>query len=365
MNVLCYVSGHGYGHLTRTIALVNALFDADTDVSIFVRTAAPRWLLDACARRPVACSEAPIDAGVLERGPMHQDREGTLEAYARVLARRNDLIAREIEFCREHAVSVIVSDIPPLASEVGAAAGLPVVAVGNFSWDYIYRPWERAFPHFEGLVDDIRRSYAETGLLLRLPLSHEMDAFPRQRNIPFIARGRTWPVGEGRRRLGIPESETRPLVLVTMRMGHHLARATNRLAAGGEFMVLTFDGEGLDPSPNLRVLHRSLQPVFPDVLATVDLLVSKLGYSMCAETVAGRTPVLYAPRFDYPEHDVLAAGINDFVPARPMSAGDDSGESWPGQLLKLLAMPIPPAPPVNGAEIAAGIILGTVTAAYK
>lgn len=357
MNVLCSVSGHGYGHLTRTIALVNALFDADPDVSVSVRTAAPRWLLDSCARRPVAFHEAAIDAGVLERGPLRQDREGTLEAYARLLGRREEIVAREVAFCREHAVSAIVSDIPPLASEVGAAAGLPVVAVGNFSWDFIYRPWEEAFPRFAGLADDIRRSYAETDLLLRLPLAHEMDAFPRRRDIPFIARERTWPAGEERRRLGIPGDETRPLVLVTMRMGHHLARATNSLAADGDFFVLTFDSEGLDPSPNLKLLDRSLQPVFPDVLAAADLLVSKLGYSMCAETVAGRTPVLYAPRFDYPEHDVLAAGINAFVPARPMPVGDDGGESWPGLLRELLAAPMPPAPPVNGAEVAAGIVL--------
>jgi L-arabinokinase len=355
--VLCYVSGHGYGHLTRTIALINALIDADPDVSVSVRTAAPRWLLETCVPRPVGYTEVAVDAGVLERGPHHQDAEGTLDAYARILDQREAIIEREVAWCAGQGIDVIVSDIPPLASVIGEAAGIPVVAVGNFSWDYIYRPWEQANPRHAGLVERIREAYGKTTQLLRLPLAHEMDAFPRQRDIPFIARERTWPAGEGRARLGIADDETRPLVLVAMRMGETLSRAANRLAAAGEVLVATFDPAGLDPLPNIIALPTSLQLDFPDVLATADVLISKLGYSMCAETVAGRTPVLYAPRYDYREHDVLAAGIGAFVPALPMPENDAAGDSWPGLVRDLLAAPMPPAPPVDGAAVAARAVL--------
>ncbi len=357
MNVLCHVSGHGYGHLTRTIALINALVDGNPEINLFVRTAAPRWLLDACVAHPVEYTGMALDAGVLERGPRHQDAQGTLARYAEIMAQRDGIIERETGWCSAHRISVIVSDIPPLASEIGAAAGIPVVAVGNFSWDYIYQPWEEAFPQYSGMVRSIREAYDKTSLLLRLPLAHVMDAFPRQQDIPFIARTRTWPVGEGRHRLGIPDGETRPLVLVAMRMGHHLSRAVNRLAACGDFVVLTFDGRGLEPADSIRVLPGELQTSFPDVLATADALVSKLGYSMCAETVAGRTPVLYAPRFDYREHDVLAAGIDRCVPALSMPEEEDGGASWPGLIRRLLDTPLPLAPPVNGAEIAARKVL--------
>lgn len=367
INVLCYVSGHGYGHLTRTIALVNALIDAHPGINLSVRTAAPRWLLDACVNYQLDHTELAIDAGVLEQGARHQDAEGTLARYAKIIKQRDEIIEREAAWCAGQNISVIVSDIPPLASDIGAAAGVPVVAIGNFSWDYIYQPWEAAIPRYSGLVDQIRQAYNKTSLLLRLPLAHGMDAFPRQQDIPFIARARTWPAGEGRRRLGIPDDETRPLVLMAMRMGHHLARAVNRLAACGEFVVLTFDDRGLEAADNIRVLPGALQTSFPDVLAAADALVSKLGYSMCAETVAGRTPILYAPRFDYREHDVLAAGIGEYVPALPMPDEEDGGESWPGLIQRLLDISVPPAPPVNGAEIAARIILqmGTATRLAK
>ncbi len=358
INVLCYVSGHGYGHITRTIALIHALVDAHPEIGLFVRTAAPRWLLDACVAHPVDQTDLAIDAGVLEQGPLHQDAEGTLARCARIMEQRDEIIGRETAWCSDRKISVIVSDIPPLASEIGARAGIPVVAIGNFSWDYIYQPWEEAFPQHAGLVQAIREAYDKTSLLLRLPLAHVMDAFPRQRDIPFIARARSWPAGEGRRRLGIPGGESRPLVLVSMRMEHRLARAVNRLVAHGEFVVATFDQRDLEPAENLVLLPAALQSRFPDVLATADALVSKLGYSMCAEAVAGRTPVLYAPRFDYREHDVLAAGIGRYVPALPMPVEDHGGETWPDLLRRLLAAAMPPAPPVNGADIAARFIWG-------
>lgn len=367
MRILCYVSGHGFGHLTRTIALINALADIQPEITLSVRTAAPRWLLSTCVSHPVRHNAVAIDAGVLEQGPHHQDMVGTLALYAKIFAQRDEIIKRETAWCIDHRISVIVSDIPPLASEIGDAAGIPVVAVGNFSWDYIYQPWAEDLPKHAGLVEGIRLAYEKTSQLLRLPLAHTMDAFPRQQDIPFIARARVWPAGEGRRRLGIPDNEQRPLVLVAMRMGHHLARAANRLAACGEFVVLTFDDRGLETAETIRVLPAEMQARFPDVLAAVDLLVSKLGYSMCAEAVAGRTPILYAPRFDYREHDVLAAGINDYVPALPMPDEEDGGESWPGLIRRLLLMPMPPAPPVDGAEIAARIVLqmGTATRLAK
>ena len=95
-----------------------------------------------------------------------------------------------MSFVRRERVDIIVGDIPPLASEIRDEAGIPTLAIGNFSWDFIYEPYIRQYSQFAYFVDEIRASYGKTDLLLRLPLHHEMEAFPKQHDIPLVMRER-------------------------------------------------------------------------------------------------------------------------------------------------------------------------------
>ena len=61
-----YVSGHGFGHASRDIEVMNALHRAAPDVSIVVRTSAPRWLFDLTLNAPVTWLPAECDTGVVQ-----------------------------------------------------------------------------------------------------------------------------------------------------------------------------------------------------------------------------------------------------------------------------------------------------------
>ena len=56
-SVVFYISGHGFGHAIRQIAVINALHELAPDISIVVRTAAPEWLFTrtACGGRSSGC----------------------------------------------------------------------------------------------------------------------------------------------------------------------------------------------------------------------------------------------------------------------------------------------------------------------
>ena len=50
--VVFYISGHGFGHASRDIEVINALLDRRPEVRVIVRTAAKRWLFDLTVRHP-------------------------------------------------------------------------------------------------------------------------------------------------------------------------------------------------------------------------------------------------------------------------------------------------------------------------
>ena len=64
--VFFYISGHGFGHASRQIEVINALGARRPDLAIVVRTSAPRWLFDRTARVPITLLPGECDTGVVQ-----------------------------------------------------------------------------------------------------------------------------------------------------------------------------------------------------------------------------------------------------------------------------------------------------------
>ncbi|HQU42090.1 MAG TPA: glycosyltransferase family protein, partial [Pirellulales bacterium] len=141
MQILYYVSGHGYGHATRTSEILRSLVTLRPDCTLHVRSNVPPHLFDGIERvRYHACSRS-LDPGVVEESDsLGVDVPGTLNAIERYYCEREQHVAQEVRWVAEHDISLIVADFPPLAGEVAAACGLPCLGIGNFTWDWIYEP---------------------------------------------------------------------------------------------------------------------------------------------------------------------------------------------------------------------------------
>ena len=85
-------------------------------------------------------------------------------------------------------------------------AGLPAVALGNFTWDWIYAGYPEALASAPDLVPAIRRAYSHASLALRLPMHGGFDNWHSPIvDLPFVARHSAREPGEVRARLGVPE----------------------------------------------------------------------------------------------------------------------------------------------------------------
>ena len=140
-----YISGHGFGHASRDIEVLNALGRLAPDVPVAVRTSAPKWLFDLTLTRPVDFTSRECDTGIVQIDSLSLDEAATVAPRVGVsrAARRDGRRRRPSGFASIGA-RLVVGDIPPLACAAGHAAGLPVVALGNFTWDWIYdgyRDW--------------------------------------------------------------------------------------------------------------------------------------------------------------------------------------------------------------------------------
>ena len=73
--IVWYVSGHGFGHASRDIEIINALRECRPGLPVIVRTGARRWLFDLTLKAPVEFQPVDCDTGVVQIDGLRLDEE--------------------------------------------------------------------------------------------------------------------------------------------------------------------------------------------------------------------------------------------------------------------------------------------------
>src|SRR4051794_40297370 len=162
-----YVSGHGFGHASRDIEIINALHARAPELRVVVRTSAPRWLFDLTLTASVEWAPQECDTGMVQVDSLRMDLDATLARADGFHATLEDRASVEAQFLRESGAGLVVGNIPPLAFAAAAAAGLPSIAVGNFTWDWIYAGYEETAIRAPRLVAVLGEAYGKATEALR------------------------------------------------------------------------------------------------------------------------------------------------------------------------------------------------------
>jgi hypothetical protein len=97
---------------------------------------------------------------------------------------------------------------------------------------------------------------------------------------------------------------------------------------------------------------------YEDVVAAVDVVVTKPGYGIISECVANDTALLYTDRGHFIEYDVLVHEMPRYLPCAYLPQAELLTGHWQTALDQLVRMPRPAArPPIDGAAIAARWLL--------
>jgi L-arabinokinase len=359
-SVVFYISGHGFGHASRQIEVINALAARDPGTSIVIRTSAARLMFDRTVAGPFTFIDGPCDTGVVQRDSLRLDEAATIRQAADFYSRLPQLAEGEAAFLRRHEARLVVADAPPLACAAAAVVGVPSVVLANFTWDWIYEGYPGPLASAPELIATIRGAYQQASAGWRLPLSGGFDAIAKVTDVPFIARHAGHDRDTTRRALALPRD--RPLVLSSFG-GHGVTGLdTNALDCRDEYgVVITGDAPPDRLAPGIhfvreqRIYDHGLR--YEDLVAAVDVVVSKPGFGIIAECVANDTALLYTSRGRFREYDVMVAEMPRILRCGFISHGDLFAGRWRAGLDRVLALPAAPQQvATNGAEVAAALL---------
>src|SRR5688572_9567768 len=346
--IVFYISGHGFGHTSRTIEVIHAVLRARPDAHIVVKTSAPHRLF----ARSLNCElvELQCDAGMVQIDSLNIDSAESIRRAAEFQERLPSLVATEAAYLRDTRTRIVVADIPPLGVAAADAAGIPSIAIGNFTWDWIYEDYRDDMA--VAVARDTRRLYATATMALRLPMAGGFAGLESvTRDIPFVARRSSRSHDDVRHAVGLPpRAAGKPLVLMSFG-GYGVAGLdASALAALKDYTIATTDSPSKNNviAPAGGLLYLSEQQIYDnglryeDLVRAADVVITKPGYGIISEAIANDTALLYTSRGHFVEYDVLVREMPKYLRARFIGPEDLLKGNWKEALEQLLADPQPP-----------------------
>jgi L-arabinokinase len=359
--VVFFISGHGFGHASRQVEIINRL-GVLAPSPILIRSAVSPDLLRRTVRVPYELISGVCDTGIIQASSISHDDAATvreaMEFYRTFEARVTEETAR----LADRNVRLIVGDVPPLAFAVARRLKVPAVAVANFTWDWIYETHPGFLPAGAPVLETIRDAYRSAALALELPFSCGLDVFPMVEPIPLIARRPTRSAGETRAHFDLPTAGRVALLSFGGYGLPALDLSTVDIPPG--WTIVTTDRvsrTGAD-APHVRAIVEDTLIAgafrYEDLVAAVDIVITKPGYGIIAECIATGAAMLYTSRGSFREYDVLVKALPRFVRSRFIDQADLFAGRWRSALEALIDQPPPPERiGINGADVAAARIV--------
>jgi hypothetical protein len=324
--------------------VINALLDRRPDARVIIRSSVAPWLVSRTARPGVVLETVEVDTGVVQIDSLNLDANASIARAEEFMSTFDARVAREVDILQRHRAVVAVSDLPPLGIAAANAANICAIALGNFTWDWIYEHYQGGQP----LADRIADIYRGVTIALRLPMWGGFATMPAIWDVPFVARRSQRDPVDVRKALGIP-------------LG---VRAV--LTSFGGYGLDRLNADALRHLPGYHVILPGMIDEnamyqrgyrYEDLVRAVDVVVTKPGYGIISECLANDTALVYTSRGDFREYQVLVDAMPAFLRCAFIDHDDLFNGRWASHLDAVLAQPEPRTKPAaDGADIAADIL---------
>lgn len=323
MLILACVSGHGFGHGSRVASVLTALHQLQPDWRLVLSTPLPEAFLQ-LAFGPVPFERRPCrwDVGVIQADALGADGPATLTALDQLQAALPAQLEREAHWLRQQDEPVLVlADVAPAAADLAAAIGAPLVWMGNFGWDAIYRPMGGAFSVW---ADRALALYRRGQAVIRCPFAMAMDWGLPQHAVGLTAGRPRQAASDLASSLEIDAPRERTVMVGFGGMG--FALDPQLFARWPQHRFLASDAALAAAAPNVYLMPEQLRPL--DLMPLCSRIITKPGYSTFCEAMALGVGLHLVHREGFAEAPVLEAALQRHAPHRLLTRTQLLAGDW-------------------------------------
>ncbi len=283
----------------------------------------------------------PIDVGCKHANSLTVEAEETFKSFKTF--QKNSKIEAEKSWLIENQVDLVLSDIASMPLKAAHSLSIPTILIGNFTWHdiYSYLPGAKEQKH---LLQDLKEEYACADLQI-LPQCHFTQSLAKNsREVGFIAKK-----GQNIRKdlelyLDILFSNK---TLVFIYLGQYGTQSVlwENLSRHKNCLYLTRD-HIKQVIPNLKFLDNRFE--FPDLMASVDLISTKGGYSTLGSAFSSQKPVITCERKDFYEFKAIREYLQKTQTGVILDDEDFYQGNWQPAIKTALNLTVKDKVPLNG-----------------
>ena len=335
-NLTYYISGHGYGHYARSIPVLRRLV-ADFKVYIKSEIQEPLFtkFLDA------HYWPQSVDTGCKHSTSLAVDSEETFKCFKDF--QNSSLLETEKLWLQENQIALVLSDVASMPLKAAHDLGIPSILIGNFTWHDIYNHLPGADKHKQ-LLQGLEEEYRCADLHI-LPQCHLPPLQGKKsKEVGFLAQKGQDIRKDIEKHLDISFSDK---TLIFIYLGEHGTNSVlwENLAQHEDCLYLTRDP--IEQSvPGLHILDDRFD--FPDLIASVDMVCTKGGYSTLGSAFASHKPVITCERHDFYEFEAIREYLLKTQTGVIIADEDFYQGNWQAAIKTALTLAVKNKIPLNG-----------------
>jgi hypothetical protein len=303
MKIAFYPSSHGYGHATRIAALANEFIAMGIECHFISNH--PKTLFPGNEQFSIKHNRQ-IDFGIIQNEVIKPEIGKTKEKLLQLWKNKDQIVKTEVKFLKENNIDLVIADIPPLAFQAAFEAGVPCIAVSNFSWYYIYKNLFNDDKEVSEILHDMLKMQKSVFVSYRLPFSDDfsMIGFPKLLDSGVLAK-KTNSL-DLREKYNIPKNH----LIVLLSYGGGGKSPINLAKLFDARNVTIISSQDNFEHDNFRFIAHDED--YSSILAHCDILIGKMGYSTLAEVCQNNLHLIFSSRKDFPEEKILRAELKNY-----------------------------------------------------
>jgi len=178
--ILYYVTDHGKGHATRSIAIIQEILKHDIEV-VVRNTNAVKFFKQSLPDVKTILGKTDVGSAIKKDG-FSIDKNETIKNQVNWIQNFKKKILDETQIVNKINPDLIVSDISALPFLVSKKISIPSIAISNFSWFDVLN----FLPSIESA--ELRTAYDAADLAIKLPLGTSMSHFNNKIKVGLVSR---------------------------------------------------------------------------------------------------------------------------------------------------------------------------------
>jgi uncharacterized protein (TIGR00661 family) len=272
--IIFYISDHGKGHATRSIAIIRQL--QKLDLEIIVRNSNSINLIKKSLPKIKIISGITDVGSTIRKDGVSIDSELTTKNITKWIKEIPKLVKKESNMFQQLNPDLIISDISIMPFHVAKKFQIQSIAISNFTWSDVIK----TTPENIKFLDN---SYEMADLAIQLPFCTQMKQFANKKSVGIVARESTLKKYEFRKIFNINNKEK----CIFFSLGN--SEENLQCNIGSNVKVLT-NGVKIRNNYSINVSKYTEQQ---NLVSCADLVICKCGYGLISECVVSGTPFLY------------------------------------------------------------------------